>query len=238
VAGIQDALDRLAGGVALSGAKPGTVAGHAAYTVRLAPRHDGGLLGAAELAWDAQHGVPLRAAVYAQGERQPVLELQATEVRFGPVSDGDVTVSQPAGARVVQIDAAASQPHGTPGGAVGENAALGTVQARLPFKLSAPSKLAGLPRRSVRTVRVGGATGAMVTYGKGLGALVVLQTPAGSRGAVASIPGAQELALGGATGHELATALGTVVMFQRAGVAYTVLGSVPPAAAEAAARTL
>ena len=48
----------------------------------------------------------------------------------------------------------------------------------------------------------------------------------------------QKLALGDATGHELTTALGTVVEFERDGVAYTVLGSVPAAAAEAAARAL
>jgi hypothetical protein len=42
----------------------------------------------------------------------------------------------------------------------------------------------------------------------------------------------------GATGKELATALGTVVTFERAGVSYTVAGSVPPVAAENAARGL
>ena len=42
-------------------------AGQPAYTVRIAPKHDGGLLGAAELAWDAARGVPLRVAVYAAG---------------------------------------------------------------------------------------------------------------------------------------------------------------------------
>ena len=35
------------------------------------PKDDGGLLGAAELAWDAVRGVPLRAAIYAQGTRGP-----------------------------------------------------------------------------------------------------------------------------------------------------------------------
>ena len=39
------------------------------------------------------------------------------------------------------------------------------------------------------------------------------------------------VSIGGTTGHELATALGTVVTFTRDGVSYTVLGSIPPAAA-------
>ena len=47
-----------------------------------------------------------------------------------------------------------------------------------------------------------------------------------------------KVSINGATGEELDTALGTVVRFSRGGVDYTVLGSVPPAAAEAAARGL
>ncbi len=42
----------------------------------------------------------------------------------------------------------------------------------------------------------------------------------------------------GATGQELDTALGTMIRFTRGGVTYTVIGSVPPAAAELAARAL
>jgi hypothetical protein len=46
------------------------------------------------------------------------------------------------------------------------------------------------------------------------------------------------VSINGSNGHELATALGTVLTFGRAGVQYTVIGSVPAAAAEAAARAL
>ena len=42
----------------------------------------------------------------------------------------------------------------------------------------------------------------------------------------------------GATGSELATSLGTLLLFQKGDVSYTVLGSVPPSAAENAARDL
>src|ERR671930_467815 len=65
LARIQDALTRLAGHAVVSGAQPSNVAGRPAYTVRVTPRHDGGLLGGAELAWGAEHGVPLRAAGFA-----------------------------------------------------------------------------------------------------------------------------------------------------------------------------
>ena len=63
-----------------------TTAGQPSYTVRIAPKDDGGLLGAAELAWDAARGVPLRAAVYAQGTQDPVLELEATDIAYGPIA--------------------------------------------------------------------------------------------------------------------------------------------------------
>jgi outer membrane lipoprotein-sorting protein len=240
IADVQASLAKLARGFALSDAKPGTVAGQAAYTVRIAPQHDGGLLGAAELAWDAAHGVPLRAAVYAQGEREPVLEVKATDVSFGAVAESDVAIQHPDDARVVEIDDA---PAGaTTGRPLGKRAAVATVQDELSFPLAAPAEVAGLPRRSVRTIRVDGETGALVTYGKGLGALMVVQAPAAANGIDAlgggGAPGLQQLSIDGATAYELATALGTIVQFERDGVAYTIAGSVPPAAAEAAARAL
>jgi negative regulator of sigma E activity len=46
------------------------------------------------------------------------------------------------------------------------------------------------------------------------------------------------VSIGGVKGQELDTALGTVISFSRSGVDYTVLGSVPPATARAAARGL
>jgi len=46
------------------------------------------------------------------------------------------------------------------------------------------------------------------------------------------------VSLDGLTAHELATQLGTVIQWQREGVGYVLAGSLPPAAAEAAARAL
>ena len=67
LASIQADLAKLAEHWNLSGAEPTSQAGRPAYRVRISPKHDGGLLGAAELAADANTGVPLRAAVYATG---------------------------------------------------------------------------------------------------------------------------------------------------------------------------
>ena len=69
----------------LSGATPSDVAGQPTYTLRVAPKHDGGLLGGAEVAWDANNGTPLRAAIYSSAASSPVLQLQATDVSFEAV---------------------------------------------------------------------------------------------------------------------------------------------------------
>ena len=234
VARIQRELTRLATHLDLSGAQPGAVAGRPAYTVRVTPKHDGGLLGGAELAWDADHGIPLRAAVYAAGRTDPVLDLAATEISFGPVDPARLKVTPPPGTKTVTV-ATPAPPRG------GEHArhvdGLSAVAQRVHFNLSAPRTLVGLPRTGVSLVDGGGEPGALVTYGRGLGAIAVIQTPVrqGERKLPDSLP---KVSINGATGTELDTALGTVVHFERAGVAYTVLGSVPPAAAEAAARGL
>jgi hypothetical protein len=242
LARIQDVLTHLTQRATLSGAQPSDVAGRAAYTVRITPRHDGGLLGGVEAAWDAEHGVPLRAAVYASNGGDPVLELKATSVSFGSVAAGDLAIPQPAGAHVVDLS-----PRG-PGGPDRRQApvtGLKAVQAKVPFRITAPDTLVGLPRQVVRLVDLDGTPGALVTYGQGLGGIAVLQSAARAQpqspkaprdgGSGLSLP---KISINGVSGQELDTALGTVVRFERGGVGYTVAGSVPPTAAEAAARGL
>jgi hypothetical protein len=121
---------------------------------------------------------------------------------------------------------------------------LSEVQAKVPFHIVAPAELVGLKRQEVKLVDMDGSAGALVSYGQGLGGIVVLQTPAkpADKGAAGggdrpglSLP---KISINGVSGQELDTALGTVLRFERDGVSYTVAGSVPPAAAEAAARGL
>src|SRR5256884_8310005 len=103
VAKISDFLSKLGEHVSLSGAEPSNVAGQEAYIVRISPQDDGGLLGQAELAFDASRGVPLRLGIYAQGASTPVLELAATDISYGPVPSSDVDVTPPAGAKTVDL---------------------------------------------------------------------------------------------------------------------------------------
>jgi outer membrane lipoprotein-sorting protein len=255
VAQIQTQLNQLMQDVNLVGPAPRNVAGQPAYKVTVSPKHDGGLLGNIQLAWDAAHGVPLGIAIYAQGNNTPVLELKATNISFGRVANGDLSIQAPAGAKTVQVSSAqdrtakarAHNAHKR-GKQATEVTGPAAVQAKLPFTLAAPDPLVGLKRQSVQLLDWGGSPAALVTYGQGLGGIAVIERAASSQStSQQSQPqngGEQRglslptVSINGASGQELATALGTVITVKSGPVEYTVLGSVPPAAAEAAARQL
>ena len=242
IAEIDDALAKLGAQATITAAQPDNVGGQPAYTVGLSPKHDGGLLGSVELAWDAARGIPLRAAIYAQGSSTPVLELVATDISYGPVAASDVEVSPPPGAKTVDLSPPAKDASGA--GKDTSVTGLAAVQAAAGFPVTAPDTLVGLPRKDVRLVGNGDSPAALAVYGEGLGAIVVVErkadaTATGStgpqNGALSSLP---TVSLDGVTGHELATQLGTILQWERAGVSYVLAGSLPPAAAEAAARNL
>ncbi len=87
----------------VSGAQPTDVAGEPAYEVSVSPRTHPGLLGAVSLTWDALHGTPLRLAITAQGSSDPVLELTATNISFGPVAPSVFAISPPTGDTVSHV---------------------------------------------------------------------------------------------------------------------------------------
>lgn len=251
VAEIQEAIEHIMRHANLSGATPTDVAGQAAYSVRISPSHDGGLLGGVELAWDAVHGVPLRLAVYSTETAAPVLELAATEISYGPVESSIFQFTPPPNAKVTEI-----QPHGQHEGSSGKGSkpdvthqsGLQAVQAALPFTLDAPASLAGMPRETVQGVEVNGHAAALIGYGQGLGGIAVVEHQAGSgeAGSGGGEEGGSSELLGelpkvplpGASASELPTPLGTLMSFKRDGIDYLLGGSVTPATLQAAARGL
>jgi hypothetical protein len=251
VAEIQSQITRLMKGVDVAGvgtSNPGDVAGQAAYSVSVSPKHSGGLLGQAQMAWDAVTGVPLRVAIYARGNPTPVLALTATNISYGAISASDLNISPPSGDKVVTISTArqhAATAHAARGARKTEVTGAAAVARHVPFTLSAPKSLAGLPREGVTLLSWGGKPAALLTYGQGLGAIAVIQQSASPSAGSGSSSGTglgslrlPSVSIHGSTGTELATPLGTVLRFTRGGVAYTVLGSVTPYAAEAASRAL
>jgi hypothetical protein len=259
VAQIQSQLTQLMQHVDVAGPFQRNVAGQPAYKIVMTPKHSGGLLGSVQLAWDATHGVPLGIAIYSVNSSTPVLELKATHISYGAVAASVFNVTAPAAAKVVRIStptghaaagAKASKAHGRSKG--GKHATkpeteitgAAAVQAHLPFTLAAPSSVDGLPQQSVQLLDWGGTPAALVTYGEGLGGIAVIEQSASGQSSSGSQTGGHQglslptVSINGHSAQELPTALGTVLRIPSGGVEYTVLGSVPPAAAEAAARQL
>lgn len=233
---ITSFLTQLSQQATVSGARPDNVGSQPAYTVTVSPKHDGGLLGEAQLAFDAANGVPLRLAIYAQGSSSPALALEATHISYGAVDSSAVDISPPAGAKVVDLSSALPR-HGGADRSSGktDTTGLAAVQAAVGFPVAAPDTLVGLPRQHVG---LAGKDAALVVYGQGLGAIVVIERKADAGSSGGMISGLPTVSLNGVTAHELSTQLGTVIEWQQGGTSFVLAGSLPPAAAESAAREL
>ena len=193
IAKIQSELTDLVKHVNLSGAQPTDVAGQAAYRVSISPKHDGGLLGSAEIAWDAVKGVPLQIGIYAQNNTTPVLALTATSISYGAISTSVFDVTPPTGSKVVTVSTPKANTADKAGkaGKAGKAkhahvSGVAAVASHLPFTLVAPSSIVGLPRHTVSLLDSGGKAGALVTYGENLGGIVVIEQKADAGGSAKS----------------------------------------------------
>ena len=264
IAQIQSEITKLLQRVTLAGtgtSDPGDIAGRPTYSVTISPKHSGGELGKLQLAWDAATGTPLDIAVYSSTSTTsgPVLELKVTDVSYGTVKPGVFNIPPTPGYKVVTVSGAqqtaASKALKKGKVAHTDVSGVSAVAGHVPFTLVAPPSAVGLPRHDVTLLSWGGAPAALVTYGQGLGAIAVIEQKADTAGSSNSSSQNQDegqgtglslptVAIDGptgqqlATGQELDTALGTMVRFTRAGVSYTVIGSVTPYAADQVARAL
>jgi outer membrane lipoprotein-sorting protein len=234
---IAEFLSKLRAHASVSAARPTDLGGQPAYNVVISPKQNGGLLGSAQLAWDAIRGVPLRVAIYAKGSSAPVLSLEAYEISYGPVPASSVDLTPPTDAKTVDLSLPTkSENHPDSRHSPAKQATgLRAVRALAGFPVLAPGTLAGRTREVVRSI---GSHAVVVIYGHGLGAIAVVERKADAngqhQGALSNLP---EVSLDGVTGHELATQLGTVIEWKRTGVGYVLAGSLSAAAAEAAARS-
>jgi outer membrane lipoprotein-sorting protein len=157
VAKIEEAISHLEKHATVSAAMPSDVAGQPTYTVRVAPRESGSLLGGAELSFDADNGAPLRAAIYSSTSQSPVIELAATEVSFSPVPASVFDFTPPADAKVQELHLDTSAGH-TSSSDSGEKpkltahgsgpSTIGVLEEKLPAgsKQGADSTLEALPK--------------------------------------------------------------------------------------------
>jgi outer membrane lipoprotein-sorting protein len=212
VASIEQAIAHLSQHADVSGAIPTDVAGQPAYTVRVSPKEGGSLLGGAELSWDADNGVPLRAAIYSSASSAPVIELAATEISFGPVTSSVFEVNPPANAKIEEIKTPTSSDLRAT-----HRSARGASRPKLSTHGHGPSTIVVLTSSR---------------YGEG-------KTGAGAgNNAGGSLEDLPKVAIDGVSASELRTELGTLLTFERSGVRYLIAGAVGPAAVEEAARGL
>jgi hypothetical protein len=238
VADINHALAQAAKFALISGAIPSNVAGREAYSVHISPKQNGGLFGELDFAWDAAHAVPLRIALYPRGSSTAALSITVTHIHYGPVAASALALNPPAGTKIVRVhlpsrtaqSADAKRAHVAPAtGAAAVSKAVG-------FSVAAPSRLAGFPQAEVRSVELGGHRAALVTYGRGLGSVFVLEQRGTLRkSSLSSLPSAS---VAGMRARELETTLGTLVQWSRGGVTYTVVGSQSAARIMSAAQSL
>jgi hypothetical protein len=219
--GASTLLDSFSGDAAISKPRPIVTGGRPAYTVRIAPTHDGGLVRSASVAVDAETGTPLRLELFGVGSEAPLLEFALSDVSYGEIEPSVFRLKLPFGMRPLAVRFAAPPSVG------------GTVPC------TAPETLAGLELRTCREAsRSTDVPGRVLVYGTNLSSVVVLEQPGGGDpggGLWSLLP---SVSVSGASGRELVTSLGTVIRFVRGGVTYTVLGSMPKPVVEAVARGL
>lgn len=238
IAAIQKAIARVGKVAVVSGAIPSNVAGGKAYTVRVSPRRNGGLIGNLELAWDAARGVPLHFAISPRGSSTPAIAITATHIHYGAVPSARLALTLPAGTKIVHVHRPSqSTLHSQTAGSTPDATGAAAVSQAVGFRLAAPAKLAGMARREVRSVNLGKNPAALLVYGRGLGTVFVLEqrATAADQSRLKALPSAS---IAGARGRELDTTLGSLVQFTRDGVTYTVVGSQPAARIMTAAQTL
>jgi hypothetical protein len=256
---VADAIKSLSGDAVISEPQPSNVGGRPAYTVTIAPRDTSGLFAGGKVSWDAANGAPLGIAILAKGDSNPVLEVRATSVEFGPVDASAFDVSPPVNVKTVDLNgirteisakAAAEKSKVSEAKRKAPVTGLDAVTQAVSFKLSAPAELAGRSREAVMLVGHGKDAGAAITYGTGMSAIIVTELPESAKSTTApeglnrnrrSPEGSFSLPtekIAGVEAMKLATPLGSVISFSRDGIRFIVAGSVTGATATSAASGL
>jgi outer membrane lipoprotein-sorting protein len=238
---------------------PEEFAGRWAYPLTLEPKDKSQtLVEKAEALVDAETFVPLSFELYAQDNPDPVIRYEASDFKVGDVPDERFQLETPPGAKVVSNEESGSGKE--QGGKNGEERGAQTVAsvAEAQKSVTFPVKqLAGAPGgRELTEIRVAGSDKVIQTYGSGWGTIAFAQKAdqgsaedtdaaqresSGSeadngRGEQSEVP-TVDLG-GGVEAKEISTPIGTALSWSADGVSYSLVGSVPAADLEEAARGL
>ena len=204
-------LARLSKQADLSGAIPGTSPGGRSTRCASRPSRMAACSARLQLAWDAEHGVPLEAAVYSRGDASPVLELTATDVHYGADRRQRPDVHAAASVKATTSSCRPRRPGHTARRHASRISGVAAVGAALPFKLAAPRRSPACRARAVRLVGDRRPAPRSSLYGEGLGASRWSSASRSRRRGRSAGRAAARCSINGAPGHELATALGTVL---------------------------
>jgi outer membrane lipoprotein-sorting protein len=159
------------------------VAGRDAYLLVMTPTADNTVFGSAQVAFDAEHFLPLRVEVFAKSGEDPVLSAGFSRVSFDPVDASLFTFSPPAGTTVEKKEIEVPKnmlDHGKRAEAdkgAKRPLSLEEAQAQAGFDLALPEN-PPLPFAGARVLPGHGEGSPVVvlTYGEGFGTVAVVQT--------------------------------------------------------------
>ena len=229
-----------------------------AYPLTLEPRDESQtLVERAEALVDAEAFVPLSFELYAEDAAEPVVRYEASDFEIGSVPDERFQLETPPGAKVESIeenDAGDEERGAREDRGPQRVASVAEAQQYVDFPVG---QLAVAPGdRELAEVRVLGSDGVALTYGSGWGSVVLVQKPerepesaddsredssghetdySGGRDERSQVP---TVDLGGVEAREISTPIGTGLSWSANGVSYSLVGSVPAAELEEAARGL
>jgi outer membrane lipoprotein-sorting protein len=243
----------------LQAGAPVEFAGRWAYPLTLEPKDKNlTLVERAEALVDAETFVPLSFELYAEGTAEPVVRYEASDFEVGPVPDERFQLETPPGATVEQMEEHGNgEEQGEEGRENREPQSVASV-AEAQEAVGFPVRQLATPPggREIAEIRVAGSAGVVQTYGEGWGTVVLVQKPDrgpesadqsqedSRREASGEDDGRDEqlqvptVDLGDVEAKEISTPIGTGLSWSANGVSYSLVGSVPAAELEEAARGL
>ncbi len=257
---IDEILAEISPSSDLQAGAPVEFAGRWVYPLTLEPRDKNlTLVERAEALVDAEVFVPLSFELYAEGTAEPVVRYEASDFKVGPVPDKRFQLETPPGATVEQMEEHGNgEERGEEGGDNQEPqrvASVAEAQEAVGFPVRQLDAAPG--GRELTEIRVAGSDGVVQTYGEGWGTVVLVQKPdrdpesadqsqedSGREGNGEDDGQDEQLQIPtvdlgeGVEAKEVSTPIGTGLSWSANGVSYSLVGSVPAAELEEAARGL
>jgi outer membrane lipoprotein-sorting protein len=239
--------------------EPVEFAGRWAYPLTLEPKDKNlTLVERAEALVDAEAFVPLSFRLYSEDSPDPVVHYEASNFEVGPVPDKRFQLETPPGATVEQMEESGKDGKRSEEGRENREPQSIASVAEAEHAVGFPVRqLANAPSdRELTEVRIVGSDGVVQSYGDGWGTVVFVQKPDrepestdqsqkdSRREASGEDDGRDEqlqiptVDLGGVEAKEISTPIGTSLSWSANGVSYSLVGSVPAAELEEAARGL